>query len=136
VTRAALAALADAAEALARLAREVARDAGDEHQDGLLPLAEAARLAATSKRVVRDAVRKRELVAFGRERDRAVRRSDLDAWIASRQVQPTPGVADADIEVRMARLSRLRRDRDEAANTTKTATREPPPPNAEDLKAR
>jgi hypothetical protein len=104
---AALQALADVAEALARLAREAASDPDGKHQDGaLVPLAEAARLAATSVRVVRDAIRNRELAAFGRMRDRAVRRGDIDAWIASREVKPVQGVDDADIERRVARLSR------------------------------
>jgi hypothetical protein len=109
---AALKALADAAEALARLAREVACEHEGAHPDGaLIPLPEAARLAATSIRVVRDAIRNRELVAFGRMRDRAVRRNDLDLWIASRQVKPIEGVVDADIERRIARLSRERSTR-------------------------
>jgi hypothetical protein len=104
---AALQALADAAEALARLAREAASDPDGKHQDDpLVPLAEAARLAATSVRVVRDAIRNRQLAAFGRRRDRAVRRGDLDAWIASRQMTPIEGVDDADIERRVARLAR------------------------------
>jgi hypothetical protein len=104
---AALQALADAAEALARLAREAASDPDAKHQnDALVPLAEAAQLAATSVRVVRDAIRNRQLVAYGRMRDRAIRRSDLDKWIASREVKPVRGVDDADIERRMARLAR------------------------------
>jgi hypothetical protein len=109
VRPAALRALADAAEALARLAREAAGDSdGEPRDDALVPLAEAARLAATSLRVVRDAIRRRELTAFGRTRDRAVRRADLDTWIASREVRPIRGVQDADIERRMARLARTR----------------------------
>jgi hypothetical protein len=106
---AALQALADVAEALARLAREAASDQdGKRQDDALVPLAEAARLAATSVRVVRGAIRNRELAAFGRMRDRAVRRGDLDAWIASREVKPIEGVDDADIERRVARLARAR----------------------------
>jgi hypothetical protein len=106
---AALQALADVAEALARLAREAASDPDGKHPDDpMVPLAEAARLAATSVRVVRDAIRNRQLAAFGRKRDRAVRRGDLDAWIASRQVTPIEGVDDADIERRVARLARAR----------------------------
>ncbi len=102
---AALHALADAADALARLAREAAQ----EHDLGggaLVPIHEAARIAATSIRVVRDAVRRGELAAYGRARDRAIRRNDLDAWIASREVKPVRGVEDLDIERRMARLER------------------------------
>jgi len=60
---------------------------------------------------VRDAIRNRELVAFGRMRDRAGRRDDLDLWIASRQVKPIEGVLDADIERRIARLTRERSTR-------------------------
>jgi hypothetical protein len=106
---AALQALADVAEALARLAREAASDQdGERRDDALVPLGEAARLAATSIRVVRDAVRNRELAAFGRARDRAVRRADLDAWIASRAVKPVRGIDDADIERRIARLARTK----------------------------
>jgi len=69
---AALHALADAAEALARLAREVASERPEAWDDALIPVAEAARLAATSVRIVRDAIRRGELTAFGRMRDRAV----------------------------------------------------------------
>jgi len=101
----ALHALADAADALARLAREAAQE-NDVHGDALVPIHEAARIAATSIRVVRDAVRNGELVAYGRARDRAIRRNDLDAWIASREVKPSRGVEDADIERRMRRLER------------------------------
>jgi hypothetical protein len=101
----ALHALADAADALARLAREAAQE-HDVHDDALVPVHEAARLAATSIRVVRDAVRNGELVAYGRARDRAIRRDDLDAWIASREAKPVRGFEDADIERRMARLGR------------------------------
>ena len=104
---AALQALADAADALARLAREAATAPDSKHSnDALVPLAEAAQLAATSVRVVRDAIRSRQLAAYGRMRDRAIRRSDLDKWIASREVKPVRGVDDADIERRMARLAR------------------------------
>jgi hypothetical protein len=105
----ALHALADAAEALARLAREAASGPDGEHLDGaLIPIAEAARLAATSVRVVRDAIRCHDLVAFGRMRDRAVRRADLDAWIMSRKLKPIQGLDDADLERRVARLARAK----------------------------
>jgi hypothetical protein len=105
----ALQALADAAEALARLARAAASDPDSKHpNDALVPLAEAARIAATSIRVVRDAIRNRQLVAYGRMRDRAVRRTDLGTWIASREVKPSQGLDDADIERRIARLARTR----------------------------
>lgn len=74
--------------------------------DGLLPLLEAARHAATSVRTVRSAIRAGELPAVGRQRDRAVRRADLDRWIESRRVRPVAGIDDADLEARMRRLSR------------------------------
>jgi hypothetical protein len=119
---AALQALADAADALARLAREAASEVDGRHRaDALVPLAEAARLAATSLRVVRDAVRRRELVAFGRMRDRAVRRADLASWIASREVKPVPGVDDLDIERRVARLARARRSSESKGERARVA---------------
>jgi hypothetical protein len=109
VRPAALQALADVAEALARLAREAASDQDAEHRDdALVPLAEAAHLAATSVRVVREAIRRRDLVAFGRIRDRAIRRADLNAWIASREAKPVQGADDADIERRIARLAKTK----------------------------
>jgi hypothetical protein len=105
---AALRALADAADALARLAREVADDGAKRGDDALIPLAEATRLAATSVRVLREAIRARELPAFGRARDRSVRRDDLDLWIASRRVKPIAGADDADIARRVQRLARAK----------------------------
>jgi hypothetical protein len=80
---------------------------GDEvSPDDLLPLAKAAEIACTSLRVLRDAIRGGELTAFGRQRQRAIRRGDLAGWIESRRVRPTMGVIDADIERRIARLTR------------------------------
>ena len=108
---AALHALADAAEALARLAREAASERPEASADALIPVAEAARLAATSVRVVRDAIRRGELSAFGRMRDRSVRHADLAAWIASRALKPVEGVDDADIARRVHRLAQLKRGR-------------------------
>ena len=72
--------------------------------DALLPLAEAARVAATSMRTLRDAVRREELPAFGRQRDRAVRRRDLDAWIESRRSRVVEVAADQGrrVELRLA----------------------------------
>jgi hypothetical protein len=105
---AALHALADAAEAFARLAREAASERPEAWDDALIPVAEAARLAATSVRVVRDAIRRGELTAFGRMRDRAVRHADLAAWIASRALKPVEGVDDADIARRVRRLAQLK----------------------------
>ena len=108
---AALHALAEAAEALARLAREAASERPEAGDDALIPVAEAARLAATSVRVVRDAIRRGELAAFGRMRDRAVRHADLAAWIASRALKPVEGIDDADIARRVHRLAQLKRGR-------------------------
>ena len=108
---AALHALADAAEALARLAREAASEGPQAWDDALIPVAEAARLAATSARVVRDAIRRGELTAFGRMRDRAVRHADLAAWIASRAREPVEGIDDEDIARRVNRLAQLKRGR-------------------------
>ncbi|MGH7437424.1 MAG: helix-turn-helix domain-containing protein [Polyangiaceae bacterium] len=108
---AALHALADAAEALARLAREAASERPEAWGDALIPIAEAARLAATSPRVVREAIRRGELAAFGRMRDRAVRDADLAAWIASRALDPVEGVDDADIARRVNRLAQRKRRR-------------------------
>lgn len=71
--------------------------------DDHLPLADAARVAGTSVRVLRDAIRGKELVAYGKQRDRTVRRGDLMSWIESRKVIH-PAVDDKDIERRMARL--------------------------------
>jgi hypothetical protein len=108
---AALHALADAAEALARLAREAASEPPEAGDNALIPVAEAARLAATSVRVVRDAIRRGEITAFGRMRDRAVRRADLATWIASRALKPVEGIDDADIARRVNRLAQLKRAR-------------------------
>ena len=118
---AALYALADAADALARLAREVASEqVGAQRDDALIPIAEAARLAATSPRVVRDAIRRGELAAFGRMRDRAVRHPDLAAWIVSRAVKPLRGVDDADIARRVERLAQGERGGRQGAATLKS----------------
>jgi hypothetical protein len=80
-------------------------DNGVSGPDQLLPLVEAARLACVSPRTLREAVRRGDVPAFGKERDRAIRRADLDAWIASRKVI-VRGPDDADIDRRMARLAR------------------------------
>ena len=105
---AALRAIADAADALARLAREAAAESKPD-PGAMVPLAEAARSAGTSTRVVRDAIRDGALVAYGGQRDRSVRRGDLDAWIADRRIRPIQGLDDRDIEARVARLGRQRR---------------------------
>lgn len=112
----ALRALADAADALARIARAAADDR-EESADSLIPLAEAARLGATSVRVLRAAIRVGELAAYGRSRDRAVRVGDLRAWVAGRRV--VPGADDADIARRMRRLAGRDDPLDRAAKATR-----------------
>lgn len=106
---AAIRALADAADALARLARAAAAEDSDGGADALIPIADAARLAATSIRIVRDAIRAGDLTAYGRSRDRAVRTDDLRAWVASRRVKPVEGVDDADVALRVRKLARRRK---------------------------
>jgi hypothetical protein len=103
----ALRALADAADALARLARAAAEE-GPIDPEAFVPVREAARAAGTSARVIRDAIRRRDLPAFGRQRDRVIRRADLDRWIESRRVAVVEGPDDPDIERRMARIARAR----------------------------
>jgi surfactin synthase thioesterase subunit len=105
VNSAALRALADAADALARLARAAAEDSPDD-PSALLPIARAARAAGTSVRVVKDAIRRGDLSAFGGQRDRTVRRADIDRWIESRRSKAVAGPDDPDIERRILRLSR------------------------------
>ena len=106
MNRDALHAIADAADALARLARAAANEGADRGSpDDLLPLEDAARTAATSVRVIGDAIRAGALPAYGRQRDRAVRRADLEVWIGARRVRPVNGPDDADLARRMRRLS-------------------------------
>jgi len=76
--------------------------------DDLVPIAEAATLAQCSVRTLRDARRAGELAAYGKQRSRAVRRSDLLAWIDSRRVRPVVGVDDDAMDRRIARLERAR----------------------------
>jgi hypothetical protein len=117
VNRNVVRALADLAEALARLATELAReDLAD--PKAMLPLDEATRVAGTSKRVLRDAIRHGDLPAYGRQCDRSVRRADLDAWTESRRVPVREGPDDADIERRIARIERERRVASSLARTT------------------
>lgn len=78
--------------------------AGDE----LVPLEQAAKIAATSKRVIADAVRSGDLRAYGRQRDRAIRRADLDAWIEARAVRVEVGRDDDAIDLRVKRIERQR----------------------------
>lgn len=100
---AALRAIADAADALARLARAALTDDG---ATSMLPIAVAAERAGCSVRTIRAGIRVGDLPAFGRQRDRAVRADDLAAWIESRKVKPTEGADDADMDRRMARLAK------------------------------
>jgi hypothetical protein len=100
-----LCAIAEAAEALARVAR-TASDEDFESDDALIPIPVAAKLAATSVRVLRDAIRAGDLSAYGRQRDRAVRRADLEEWVRNRRVVPLPGPDDADLARRVRRLAR------------------------------
>jgi hypothetical protein len=76
--------------------------------DDLLSLVVAATIAATTVRVLREAIRTGDLPAYGRQRDRAVRRADIDKWIATRRATPTAGVDDRDIARRMGRLRGVR----------------------------
>jgi hypothetical protein len=105
MNRAALIALADAADALARLARAAVEDHADD-ADALVPIATAAIHAKCSGRTLTAARRAGELPMFGRQRSRTVRRSDLEAWIESRRVAPVAGPDDLDMQRRMARLRR------------------------------
>jgi hypothetical protein len=66
---AALLALADAADALARLVRALAKETSTNPEE-LAPRRDAARFAATSPRVIRDAIRLGDLPAYGSQRDR------------------------------------------------------------------
>ncbi len=104
----ALQALVDMIDAFARLAHAATVDAPD--AGGLLPLADAARLAGTSIRVLRDSIRRGDLPAYGRQRDRSVARTDLNHWIDGRRVRPVVGPVDADMDRRVTRLSRDRAD--------------------------
>jgi len=97
-------------DALPRLARDAAAEDKRDPR-AMVRIAEAARTAGTSIRVVREAIRGGALVAYGRPRDRSVRRDDLDAWIASRRLRPVAGVEDRDIEARIGRSRQdVRRD--------------------------
>lgn len=73
----------------------------------LVPLPEAARRAATTVRVLRAAIADGALLAYGRQRDRAVRPADLQRWIASRKVIHE-SEDDGDIDRRIRRLARTR----------------------------
>lgn len=97
--------LARGHELLALAAR--ARGGEPPHANRLLPVAVAARHAATSARVIREAIRAGELPAYGGQRDRSVLVEDLERWITSRRVT-LPGPADRDIERRVRRMERRR----------------------------
>ena len=74
----------------------------------LLPLATAAQVAATSVRVLRDAIRAKDLRAYGNQRDRSVRRADLEKWIEGRAAKPHAAIDDADMDRRIKRLAAAR----------------------------
>jgi hypothetical protein len=78
--------------------------------DDLLPLPDAARIAATSVRVLRQAIARGDLPGFGRQRDRSVRRGDLLQWIEARRVR-VEGVDDVDLQRRIRRLRAVRGSR-------------------------
>ena len=103
----ALRALADMLDGAARLARAAA-DEGSTDPDEQLPEHEAARVAAVSLRKLRDARRAGDLVMYGGQRSRTVRRADLVAWIESRCVRPVEGPDDPDMRARFARHERAR----------------------------
>jgi hypothetical protein len=104
-----LVALADAADALARLARAVAQETPTNADDDLLPLHVAAAIASTSVRSLKDAKRRGELELLGRERSRVVRRRDLVAWIEGRGALSTIGPEDAELDARVERLKARRK---------------------------
>jgi hypothetical protein len=93
--------------ALARALAAILAPEAAASADDLLPLAEAARTAATSLRVLRDAIRRGELAGYGRQRDRSVRRVDLTRWIDERRVR-IEGADDLDIARRVRRLRAVR----------------------------
>jgi hypothetical protein len=104
----AMLALADAADALARLARAAAQEVND--PDELLTLEEARRLAKfKTTRPIKDAGRRGELPLYGRERSRTVRRGEFLAWLEGRRAPVTAGPDDADMDRRVARLARRQR---------------------------
>lgn len=97
---AAIRAVAEAqAVALERVAMQL-----DSGGDELLTLDRAAGLFAGTPRILRDAAKRGELVVAGPRSARVVRRSDLDAWLARRAMQPRSPVdgASDDVEDRDA----------------------------------
>lgn len=111
MTPAALRALADAADALARIAREAARE-GELVPSRMLNISEAAAFAAVKRRTVQQAIRRGELAAYGAQRDRAVKGADLLAWIESRRYRSRPVTlddeAERDIDRRVGQLEQER----------------------------
>lgn len=96
--------LATIAASLVMLAKRCADDDGND-ADALIPIDDAVRIAGLrSKRPLTEARRSGELVMFGGQRSRAVRRRDLMAWIESRRapiVRDVIDEADDDIARRM-----------------------------------
>jgi hypothetical protein len=92
----ALRATADAADALARLARAAADDETDP-EGALIPIRDAARFSAASVRAMHRAIRAGDLPVYGRKRNRAVRRGDVLAWIAQRRAPILPAPDDLDV---------------------------------------
>lgn len=76
----------------------------DEH----LTIPECVRVSKRSRRMISEAIRAGNLPAAGRQKDRTVRRADLEAWIASRNVVHA-SIDDADVERRIARLARTKK---------------------------
>lgn len=104
--------------------------------DDLIPIDVVAQIAKTSVRVVKDAIRKRDLAAFGKERDRCVRRSDVDSWIESRRYAPIAGPDDAEVARWMAKRDRegprdidIRRRMQRIAREERAKVRQKPPSN-------
>jgi hypothetical protein len=109
VNSAALTAFADAAEAFARAARALAKGDSAVDPDEQLTLADAARIAKTTVGVLKEGIRRKNLTAYGGQRDRSVRRGDLMSWIESRRTRPPEGPDDDDVSRRMRRLSQKNR---------------------------
>jgi hypothetical protein len=103
---AALRAIADAADALSRIAREALAD--DAPADEHLPKQKAAEIAGVKVRALDDARRRGELPMYGRQRSRTVRRDELMAWLASRRVErmAVPDALAARVERRLAKKRR------------------------------
>lgn len=76
----------------------------------MLPEAEACKYGGCSKRTLTVARRTGEITAYGSQRDRSYRRSDLDKWIESRKVVHEP-IDDPDIERRVERMAKARKSK-------------------------